>query len=148
MKNIKCKIIAAIVFMFSLLLIAGGCLLIPQGRKANSGHEYSQEAIAFLDTPGVNRQEAIVNLGLPSWESSRSRVLLYVWQSSQRWLFLPVDNNLGMRKSVAEARDQRWALLIAYDPQGLIIGHALQRIGKESLDEACSVWSHARLPGP
>ena len=128
-------------FIFSLLLVSDECLLIPKGRKVNSGHEYSKEAIAFLDSRGVTRAETIANLGLPSWESTSSRVLLYAWHSSEKWLFLPVDNNLGIHKSVAEAREERWVLLIAYDEQGLVSSHALRRIGKGTLEEACSEWS-------
>ena len=119
-----------------IMTLLSGCV-IPEGRKVYSGHEYPKEALA-------TRDEAVASLGLPAWESYNSRVLLYVWQSTQKWLFVPPENRLGLRTSEVDIREQRWALLIAYDPQGMVTAHAVRRIGKDSLEEACLSWSRTQ----
>lgn len=119
-----------------------GCL-IPEGRRVVSGHEYSSEAIAFLDAPGATRQETIATLGLPSWESKDSKVLLYLWDSALKWRFVPPENwsKLGIGESESETKEERWALLIAYDDAGTVTAHAVRRIGKVALEDACVSWS-------
>ncbi len=129
---------AILVILFPL----SGCI-IPLGRKVVEGHQYLKEAIAFLDSPGVTREEAIANLGLTSCENYKSKVLLYLWQSVQEWRFVPPeDNHLGIRPSTIDAREQRWALLIGYDDRGIITSHGMRLIGDASMEDACSQWAH------
>src|ERR1051325_1004266 len=119
------------------LLALSGCMFVPEGRKVVAGHKYSKEAIAFLDSPGVTREEAIANLGLASWENYKSRVLVYVWASAHKWRFVPAENKLGIHPATMWTPEQRWALLIGYDERGVITSHGIRRIGDASLEEAC-----------
>ena len=138
MRWVATNLILATIFM-------NGCLLIPEGRKTISGHRYSKEATSFLDIPGTTREETIASLGLPSWESGESKVLLYTWESSQEWLFVPAENNLDIHQSEADVKEQHWALLIAYDERGIVRAHAVRRLGKGSTEEVCAKSFRAEL---
>ena len=120
----------------------GGCL-VPEGRHIISGHKYSGDAIAFLKSPEATRQETIITLGLPSWESRSSKVMLYLWQSSRKWRFTPPESwkHVGIRESVSETKDQRWALMVAYDESGKVRAHTVRSIGKDSMEDASVSWS-------
>ena len=124
------------------VIALSGCL-IPEGRQVVSGQKYSGDAIAFLGLPGATRQETLDTLGLPSWESQKSKVLLYLWESSQKWLFVPPDSwaDAGIHESQPEIREQRWALMVAYDETGKVRAHIVRCIGKDSLENACVNWS-------
>lgn len=135
------------IFGISLLVFALGGCLVPEGRRVIAGRQYSAESIAFLDAPDATRQETIATLGLPSWESSQSKVLLYLWNSAQKWRFVPPESwkNAGIRESVSETGEQRWALLIAYDRAGMVTAHTARRINSLTLEQACVIWSRERM---
>ena len=124
------------------VMAMSGCL-IPEGRQVVSGQKYTGDAIAFLGSPRATRQETIDTLGLPSWESHNSKVLLYLWESSQKWLFVPPESwaDVGIRESQSETGEQRWVLMVAYDESGKVTAHTVRCIGKKSLENACISWS-------
>ena len=126
----------------AVLLALTGCLF-PEGRKVVSGHEYKKEALAFLDERGVTREETVATLGLPSWESQSSRVLLYLWETTFKWKFVPPENDLGIHPSETESSEKRKALLIAYDERGAVTAHTVRTIGKAPLEQVCADWAQA-----
>jgi hypothetical protein len=125
-----------------VLPLFAGCLF-PEGRKVVSGHEYKKEALSFLDDAGATRDEAVATLGLPSWESKSSRVLLYLWETTFKWKFIPPENDIGIHSSETETGEKRKALLIAYDDQGAVTTHTVRTIGKEPLEQVCVDWALA-----
>jgi hypothetical protein len=127
-------------------------IYVPKGREVTAGHKYSKESVAFLDLPDATRKEAVENLGEPLWESSESRVLLYVWESWFKW---QVDEPHWLREPPEEGEDaehakeeeedsthyQRWGLFVAYDEMGLVYRHEIRRFGKQTLEEECGKWA-------
>src|SRR5437016_10841644 len=94
-----------------LVAVGNGCI-IPLGRKATLGHEYSPEALLFLGAKGTSRDDVLSNLGPPLWESAESRVMLYVWETSLEWYIVP-PKPLGP-PGKDSSKTKRWGLLIAY----------------------------------
>lgn len=123
------------------ILGLSGCM-IPEGTKVTSGHQFSKEAISFLDLPGVTRAETISNFGPPSWESPDAHVILYLWRTTFDWLFMPPETKeFGLHNSHVWTNEKRMALLIAYDEQGRIINHEVRPISEEPLENVCLQWS-------
>jgi|SRR6266496_3712510 len=96
-------------------------------------------ATGFLSQPDTTRDDAIANLGEPLWESSQSRVLLYLWTTSMRWV---VAVPPGGTEFLATPR--RRALLISYNERGSVTDHEICTIGEEPLEQICSKWKLAR----
>jgi hypothetical protein len=64
-------------FAIAVFLVAlCGCIV---GKKfVAGGPNFSPEALAFLNMKDTTRVDVLSTLGLPSWESTNSRVILYL----------------------------------------------------------------------
>lgn len=120
---------------FVFVLNATGCV-IPEETKVTGGHKYSKGSLAFLDLPGTTREEVIASLGPPLLESRDSRTLLYAWETTSRWVSVYPEAHFR--------HPREWGLFIAYDERGFVSAHEVRRVGVDTLEEACSEWSHDR----
>lgn len=123
-----------------------GCL-IPLPSKVTQGHRYSAEALAFLDLPGMTRDEVIESLGPPLLESTESRTLLYKWEETSRYLAsVPhgVHRDVEVQAEVVRGAAYTVGLFIAYDARGVIEAHEVLEIGSSSLQKACANWREYR----
>lgn len=130
-----------------LLLALTGCL-IPAGTKVSGGHHYSKEALAFLDQPGTTRAEVVATLGPPLLESTSTRTLVYAWQETPKYLFIPLVKASGspddMQVSTIKGSPDQWALFIALDAQGIVLAHEDRYVATRSLEQECQAWDHRR----
>jgi hypothetical protein len=137
--------LAALTGLLPLLL--GGCIVFPTGRAVVSGSDYPHEAIAFLDLPDASREETIATLGPPSWESTNSRVLLYLYETAINWHTEPIPVEIGHQpvEFVNCSNDlgtpKLWGLFVAYDTNGLVIRHAIGHIRYGTPDDHCVDWA-------
>jgi outer membrane protein assembly factor BamE (lipoprotein component of BamABCDE complex) len=133
----------------ALALGAGGCVL-PEETKVTAGHKYSRESLAFLDLPGTTREEVIASLGPPLLESRDSRTLLYVWETTSRWLLIPPQGPdvggepLFETQPIQHHHPREWGLFIACDERGIVSAHEVRRVGVGTLEEACAEWNRER----
>ena len=126
-----------------LLLALTGCL-IPAGTKVSSGHHYSKEALAFLDQPGTTRAEVIATLGPPLLESASTRTLVYAWQETPKYFFIPLGKGSGSHVKTVKGSPDQWALFIALDAQGIVLAHEDRYVATRSLEQECQAWDHRR----
>ena len=128
-------------------MVVSGCL-IPIGSKVSSGHRHSAEALAFLDQPGATREEVITTLGPPLIESQHTRTLVYVWHEMLRYLDLTRDpdsqSHSATDSAVVYGSPEEYALFVAYDERGLILGHEVRYVDGRSLEDECRDWYRER----
>jgi outer membrane protein assembly factor BamE (lipoprotein component of BamABCDE complex) len=140
-----------------LLVFLSGCIF-PNREVARQGQVYPRETLAFLDMKGTTRDEVISTLGTPFFESRNSRVLLYLSETAVHWtgfamepVLFPDGSNgpVGFKpERVSEdTNDRLQALLITYDERGFVKSHAMQKIGKRSLqgqplEDLCMEYSY------
>jgi hypothetical protein len=101
--------------------------VIPLGSKVTAGHRYCADELAFLDLRGTTRDEVIASLGPPLLESQDTQTLVYEWEQTSRWRFVPPDHigevPLGTHPSVLHGSPQQWGLFFAYDARGVVFAH-------------------------
>jgi hypothetical protein len=116
--------------------------------KISSGHKNSQEALKFLDLPNTSREEVIATLGSPIQESADSRVLLYSWETTSRYIFVYPNgihhDEVSTGSSVVEGSSDRWGLFIRYNEQGFVTAHHVREIGTNDLEQACVRWASSK----
>lgn len=122
-----------------LLVVLCGCAIpsaIPS-KVTLRGPNLSSESLNFLNIKDTTRNEVISTLGIPTWESTNSLVLLYVSTTATHWsgvIFEPVfyedNSDVGIKAERVHGNDnqQLKALFIAYDERGFVKSHAVKDI--------------------
>jgi len=138
-------------FALALVLLAG---CVYPHKVYLSGPILSADAIAFLDLKDTDRTETLATLGQPVWESTHSRVLLYLSQTAIHWTgeaigpdFTDNPNQPVVMKPyrVNETDPGRVkALFVAYDENGLVTSHSVRTIRPQknaSYEELCEQYA-------
>jgi len=135
--------------MAALVTFAVAGCAFPNHTVTVRGPVLSREALAFLDAKGATRTDAISNLGAPVWVSTNSLVFLYLSETMVHWTGMVLEpdftrDDFAITSSrVNENHGARlYALYIAYDDNGFVKSHAVQKLkgapdGKDSYEDLC-----------
>lgn len=128
-----------------LLLVCNGCIIVPAPSRTTVGHRYSKEALAFLGLPGMTKAEVISTLGPPDAKSQDVGTLAYKWEYVNQSLTLlkpgPGLFELEGPGETHELTRHRYALFIAFDPQGIVTRHQVVALRQGNrLQAACEYW--------
>jgi outer membrane protein assembly factor BamE (lipoprotein component of BamABCDE complex) len=128
-----------------LILLCGGCV-VPLPSKVSAGHQYSRDALAFLDLPDTTREDVVASLGPPLIESRDARVLFYTSETTGRTLFIPPQGigevHWEANSKIEHGSPQEWGLFIAYEEHSLVSAHEILKIGTDEMEQRCVDWQH------
>jgi len=123
-----------------LLLVAAGCLILPK----KGPEPFPDPALQFLEAGGAGRADVLHQLGEPDWRFDDYRV--FVYEGAQH-LGTMIYGSLPATVSPMLKRE---VLFIAFDAEGRVAGHAVQKpspleralgLGRHSIHQRVQDWS-------
>lgn len=111
----------ALILLISLLIMAGGCIIIPIPHEASASpvsrgivHDHDT---AFAHHGSTTREEVILRLGQPDLAWRHEQVLLYGWSESTLGVFIAVAAPGGGAADYIEDYKPRY-LIMEFDSAG------------------------------
>jgi hypothetical protein len=109
--------------------LTSGCIYIPTFNMTATGKDATQSVgnagSKMKITPGATRDQVLRVLGKPFFSTSDGQYLVYSWERRKGILIWPFCFQ-------ASVEDQSYAMLLEFDPQGLLSSFDLQKGRKQA----------------
>jgi hypothetical protein len=109
---------AAPVIYLLLVILIGGCVVIPTPKKVGVRGKITGPALEFLEKGKTHRDEVLLHLGMPSRANHRESK--FVYEGSTAWDLCVVNGFGTTPANNCSERRKDFALLLEFDNQGVL----------------------------